>query len=153
MNNLGKVANEIYENAIESFDRRAAQTSKTIHVLFVGPGDRGSIIHDALLQTPSFRLSIASDYRELWMIPRLQSVQVVVLHNTFSSSELEEVGRFVRRRWPRAGILVVHRGGDFLDDALYDDRVDPTVTPEILLTTIERLTGKLQDWRSGDVEL
>jgi hypothetical protein len=78
---------------------------------------------------------------------------MVVLHDTFSSSELEDSCRFIRRRWPYAGILVVHRGEGFLDDALYDDRVVPNVAPEVLLSTIQRLTGSWQGWRSGDVEL
>jgi hypothetical protein len=115
--------------------------------------DFGCMVHDALLDGPNCRLSIAPDYRELWAIPKQESIQVVILHNTLSPFELEDASRFIRRRWAQARILVVRRGEGFLDDALYDDRLAPTVVPEVLLTAIERLAGGWHGWRSRDAEL
>ena len=153
MNRLRDVATGANESAIGTLDGRDARTPKTIHVLFVGPVDFGSMVHDALLCGPNCRLSIAPDYRELWVIPKQESIQVVVLHSTLSSFELDDATRFIRQRWPHTRILVIRSSEGSLDDALYDDRVAPTVAPEVLLTTIERLTGRWREWRSRDVEL
>jgi hypothetical protein len=153
MNKLCSVATNANESAIGTLDQKDARMPKPIHVLFVGPLDFGSMVHDALLCGPNSRLSIAPDYRELWVIPKQESIQVVVLHSTLSSFELDDATRFIRQRWPHTRILVIRSSEGSLDDALYDDRVAPTVEPEVLLTTIERLTGRWREWRSRDVEL
>jgi hypothetical protein len=89
----------------------------------------------------------------LWAIPKQESIQVVILHNTLSPFELEDASRFIRRRWPHARILILRRGVGFLDDALYDEHVVPTAAPEVLLAAIERLAGGWQGRRSRDAEL
>jgi hypothetical protein len=122
-----------------------------IHVLSVGSVDEGSVVHDTLLDGSNFRLTIATDYRKLWGMPTQESIHVAILHNTLSSFELEAACQLIRRRWPRARILVVSSGESILEDALYDDRVAPTAAPAVLLTTIERLTGGWHEWRPGNV--
>jgi len=153
MNRLCDVSTVVEENANGSVSHSDFQARKAIHVLSVGAIDCGCMVHDALLNGPEFRLSVATDYRELWMIPNQESIQVVILHNTLSSSELEYASRFIRRRWPRVRILVVCNGEGFLDDALYDVRVVSNVSREVLLTTIERVIGGWHEWRSRDAEL
>ncbi len=148
MNSLGKVTKHLDGNAPTHLTLRA----KNIHVLSVGPVDHCFMVHDALLEVPNSRLSIAADYRELWLVPKQQAVHLVILHNTLSSFELEESCRLIRQQWPHAKILVVRRGEGFLDDGLYDERVRPTVTAEGLLTTIERLSGEQDEWRFGNAE-
>jgi hypothetical protein len=113
--------------------------ANTIHVLSVGPVDCGSMVHDALLDRASFRLSIATNYQKLWGMPAQDSIHVAILHNTLTSFELEAACRLIRRRWPYAKILLVSRAESLLDDGLYDDRAS-TAAPEVLLTTIGRLT-------------
>ena len=149
MNGLGR---NVDESAIECTARRDLQAQRSIHVLSVGPMDLGDMVHDALLEVPNFHLSIAGDYRGLWMIPKQDSIDLVVLHNVFSLSELEDSSRFVRRRWPHARILFVHGKNELLDDVLYDERVDPNVTSENLSSTIQRLTGRQREREAGDVE-
>lgn len=58
-----------------------------------------------------------------------------------SSFETEAVCRLIRRRWLHARILVVSAVESNLEDALYDDRVAPSVSSDVLFTTIERLAG------------
>jgi hypothetical protein len=106
------------------------------------------MVHDALLDVASLRLTIATGYQKLWGMPMQESIQVAILHNTLSSFELDAASRLIRRRWPHTRILVVSRGESLLQDALYDDRVEPTVAPELLLTIIQRLTKRLHEWRS-----
>lgn len=141
MNRLCDVAVCSNENAIrtEALDLLHVRMASTIHVLSVGPVDCGSMVHDALLDRASFRLSIATDYRKLWSMPTQESIHVAILHNTFSSFELEAACRLIRQRWPHAKILLVSRAESSLDDGLYDDRAS-TAAPEVLLTTIARLT-------------
>ena len=153
MNSLSEVALSANESAIETLEHGHFRLPAAIHVLSVGPVDRGSMVHDALLDGASFRLTIATDYKRLWGMPTQESIQVAILHNTLSSFELEAACRLIRRRWPEARILLISRGESSLEDALYDDRVAPTVPPEHLLTTIERHTKRLHEWRSGDVAM
>jgi len=141
MNRLCNITTFANRNAVETADRKHFLTSVAIHVLSVGPVDLGSMVHDALLNGPNFHLSIATDYRELWSMPTNESVQVAILHNTLSAFETEAVCRLIRRRWIHTRILVVSIVASNLEDALYDDRVVPSVSPEVLFATIERLSG------------
>jgi hypothetical protein len=76
MNSLCNVSKDIGENAIKTLDREHTRVAKTIHVLFVGPVDCGSMVHDALLDRSNFRLTITTDYRELWGASTQESIQV-----------------------------------------------------------------------------
>jgi hypothetical protein len=129
----------------ETLNQTYIQMAKTIHVVSVGPVECGSMVHDALLDRSSFRLSIETDYRRLWEVPAQNMIHVAVLHDTLSSFELESACRLIRQRWPFAKILLVASGESFLDDGLYDDRA-PTAARDVLLSTIERLTGGWYDW-------
>jgi hypothetical protein len=153
MNRLPIVAKGVEEIAIGNLDGRQFRIPKTIHVLSVGPVDFGSLVHDALLDGPNSRLSIAPDYRMLWAIPKQESIQVVILHNTLSSFELDDASRFIRRRWPHTRILVVRQGEDFLDDALYDVQVVSNVDRQVLLATIQCLIAGWHEWETQDAEL
>ncbi len=130
-------------NAIETLNESHLRMANDSRVLSVGPVDRGIWIHDALSDEPNSRLTIATDYRQLWEIPPKEPIQVAILHDTLSSFELEAACCLIRRRWPHARIVIVRSGVGSLDDALYDDRVVPAVAPELLLTEIERLAGGL----------
>jgi len=141
MKNRDTLAPGARGNCSGSEGRRDARMAKAFHVLSVGPVERGCVIYDALLSGPNFRLTIATDYREVWKIADLESLQVVILHSTLSPLELEDTSRFIRRKWPHARILVIRAGEEFLDDPLYDDHLAPAVAPEVLLTAIERLAG------------
>lgn len=132
---------------------------EAVNVLSVGPVDCGSMVHDALIGGLSFRLIIATDYLKLWSLPSHESVHVAILHNKLSSFEIEAACRLIRRRWPATRILLVWRGESSIDDALYDDRVEPTVAPQSLLAAIERLGGRGDEWifhlrdRSGQPQI
>lgn len=147
MNRLCNVERSSNESAIRTgtLGRTHFRIAKTIHVLSVGPVDCGSMVHDALLDGASFRLTIATDYRKLWGIPAHELIHVAVLHDTLSSFEMEAACRLIRRRWPHAKILLVSGRESSLDDGLYDDRA-PTAAPDLLVTTIERLAGGWHDW-------
>ena len=123
--------------------------AEAIEILAVGTDVWEKPIQDALLAGPSFRLCSTTDLRTLWLTPIQQSVHVIVLHDSLSQTELESVSRLARRSWPSAGILVIRAGEDFLEDALYDERIFPTACSDTLVAPIERLAGKDRNARSN----
>jgi hypothetical protein len=152
MNISHKTTEENSRNANRSLGMGEPWKTETAHILSLGPVDHSFVVHDVLLEVPNSRLSIATDCRKLWVLPEKEAFHVVILHDTLALFELEEACRFIRRQWPHTRILVVRRGEGFLDDALYDDRVIPTESPEVLLATIERLIGERHERRFGNAE-
>jgi hypothetical protein len=113
--------------------------TEATHVLSVGPVQRGCLVHEALHSRLNTHLSITPDWKRLWVLPKQENFHVAVLHNTLSGKELEEASQFIRRQWPQARILVIRFGQEFLDDALYDERVTPAASTETLQAAIDRL--------------
>lgn len=97
------------------------------------------MVRSALLGEPNLTISIVDNYRELWTIPNQEIIHLVILNKTLSTIELEASSRLIRKRWPRAKILVVRQGEGFLEDALYDDRVTLADSSEVLRGRIGRL--------------
>jgi hypothetical protein len=126
------------------------RTQRTIHVLSVGSINRGSMVHDALLEGPEFQLSIAPDMNGLRLVLDHEDFELAILHNTLAGRELRDACRFIRRQWPKAKILVIRAGQDFLEDALYDERVVPDVAREGFLATIGLLIATWREGRPGN---
>jgi hypothetical protein len=108
------------------------------------------MVHDALLEGPGFHLSIATGFLDLWAVQKHGDFQLAILHQTLTSPDLEDACRFIRHHWPQTRILVIRGGEDFLEDALYDDRIIPNVAREVLLATIEQLTAAQHEGRNGN---
>jgi hypothetical protein len=153
MNRLCNVPKGVNEETLGNPNRKRLRTSKAIHVLSVGPMDCGSMVHDALLEGPNWRLTIATTSPELWVIPEQESIQVAILDSTLTEFELEDASLLIRQRWPLAKILLIGTGQGSLDCALYDDCLAPVAAPKVLLETIERLAVGWHEWRSGNVAL
>jgi hypothetical protein len=153
MNMVCNVTNGVNEEAMGRLNRKRLPIPEAIHVLSVGPMDCGSMVHDALLDGPNWRLTIATHSQELWVIPEKESIQVAILDNTLSEFELEDASVFIRRRWPLAKILLIRSGGGSLDCALYDDCVAPIAAPEFLLSKIGCLAAGWYEWRSRNAAL
>jgi hypothetical protein len=113
-----------------------------LHILAVGSAPLHSIVRDALRILPHCRLSVADGLRHLWLAPRGDVADVVILDSTLSPLDLEDAGRLIRHQWPAAGILILRSDLESLDDALYDEHMPPAATPAALLGAIERLTGR-----------
>jgi len=140
----------VNENSYRSPDQKVFRMTRATHVLSVGSLELGSMVHDALLEGPGFQLSIAMGYLDLRAMHEHEDFQLAVLHQTLVSRDLEDACRFIRHRWPKARILVIRGGEDFLEDALYDDRVIPPVVWEILIAKIKQLTATWHEGRSGN---
>jgi hypothetical protein len=114
-----------------------------LHVLSIGSADSCSAIRDALLERGHCRVSVATNYRELFAIPRRESFEIAILHHITSPLELRASSEYIRRTWPCAKILVIcpRAEAQVLDDPLYDDWVAASPSQDVLLATIERITA------------
>ena len=148
MRTLGQTALTPGENESRTLGSKHARTREKINLLSIGAIDHCYALYDALMEEGSSRTAVAQncrelwmipDYRELWVIPKHEAVHVAILHTTGSSFELDEACRFIRHQWPSAKIVVVDDGEDFLDDALYDDRLMPGTSTEVLLRVVDEL--------------
>jgi hypothetical protein len=119
-------------------------TKGPIHLLSVRRVEPGTLIRDALLDVPDFTVSFARDYRELW-ISKQEPVNLVLIHNSLCSFELEEAARLARGRWPKAKILIIRSGEVHLEDPLYDHRLPPPVTPKTLINAVSKLVETLKE--------
>lgn len=135
------------EGRPDSSDRKFAGIEK-LRLVSIGPVDVSGALYDAMLDKHSFcstvpldrqTLWMIADHRELWLIPKHEVVHAAIVHEALNSFELDEVCRYIRRQWPAAKILVIRDGENFLEDALYDDRVMPDVPPQVLLQALEQL--------------
>jgi hypothetical protein len=95
-----------------------------------------------LLTDQHYGVFTARDYREVFAHAHVQEFAVVVISRAFITPELSAIAEFARRRWPKAGILVVGHGVPPLEDPLYDEHVDPDSQPESLLAAVEQLSRK-----------
>jgi hypothetical protein len=112
-----------------------------VHVLSIGSVAPSDVTYDRRLEERGFALAVAEGYRDLLGTVLEEGCEVAVLHQTLPEKELIEAAHFIRRRWPRARIVMVRAEEWWIDDALYDDRVVPDATPELLLSAVERLAG------------
>jgi DNA-binding response OmpR family regulator len=95
-----------------------------------------------LLTAWHYGVFTARDYREVFAHAQVQEIAVVVISQAFNPLELRAIAEFARRRWPKAGILVVGRGVPPLEDQLYDENVDPNFQPQSLLAAVDQLSRK-----------
>ena len=119
--------------------------AEAVWVLSMGQEVPDNVLHDALRSEPNARCYSARDCRDLSMIPDQTVIEFAVLHQTLGPFELAQASATIRHRWPHARILVIRLGEDFLDDALYDDRIVPPVSPTRLLGMIKRILSQRHD--------
>lgn len=153
MSRLTNSARSAHASAIGYLNGSEIPRPSALHLLSVGPPESACILHDALFDRQNWRMTIAIDARELWVIPAQQSIHVAVLHCALSTLELEEACMTIRRRWPMARILVIREGEGFLDDGMYDDRQMPYTAPHLLLRAMERLAAESRERRPGDLRM
>ena len=125
------------------------QNRNRIYILSVGSLDHGNPAHHALIRNPGFTLSIATDYPELWAIPKHEVIDIAILHNSLSSIRIEDACRFIRGRWPLTRILVLRNVQAFLEQALFDTCMEPNIDPTILLAVIQQLHAEPSHRRLG----
>ena len=126
-------------------DRDNIATNCSIRVLSVGRIEPGIRIRDVFNDSPHLAVGFVHDYRELWISSKQHVIHTVVMQNTLCSFELAEAARLVRGRWPRARILIIHSGELYLERGLYDERLHPPVSQEVLVERILTLSKQSRE--------
>jgi len=129
----------------QTLELTSVSTKNPIQLLSVGRIDPTLLASDALRNEPNFAISVAKDYRELWLQSKEESIEIALLHNSLCSFELEQAARLVRCRWPKARILIIRSGEVHIDRAVYDDCLLPSVNSEVLVQRIFELTRSLNE--------
>lgn len=118
-----------------------------IRVLTVNPNKRLLDSRAILLQGFHYQVNTATNYRQIQSIPTPESFEVAVIEHIDTPSELDDVARLIRKRWPKTQILILSCVTPSLDDALYDERVGSFQLDE-LITEIARLAERSIDHES-----
>ena len=84
--------------------------------------------------------SVAS-YTEVFHLNDAISFSLVVLNICPSDERASDIAAYVRRRWPRAKVLLLGTGCGCVEDPIYDDIVDPCCNPAELVEVAQRLLG------------
>jgi hypothetical protein len=142
MDTMHEIVRDDRWESVRAENDQEVSNGKTICVLSIGLEVPDHVLHEALLSEPNSRCYGVSDCRDLSMIPGQTVIELAVLHCALLPFELERASATIRRQWPHARILVIRLGEDFLDDALYDQRIVPPVGPAELRATSERKGGK-----------
>jgi hypothetical protein len=96
-----------------------------------------------LLLLSSLHVAVHSvtTYTEVFHLNDAISFSLVVFNICPSDERASDIAAYVRRRWPRAKVLLLGTGCGCVEDPLYDDNVDPCCNPAGLLEVAQRLLG------------
>lgn len=119
------------------FSQKQMSTRDLIHVLAIGSLDQHSELHDLLLRLPAVHITALTHFLDLLDLSERDVVHVAVLFESLSLLELLEASRTIRQKWPKAKIIVIRGGEEFLEGFLYDLRLFPKADPQELLAEIE----------------
>jgi hypothetical protein len=112
-----------------------------VHVLSIGPKAHSYPAYERHFEERGFVMAVAEGYSDLLQIVMDSRCEVAVLHETVSQNELLKVTHLIRRHWPGARIVIVRQEELWLEDALYDERVMPGASAELLISAVERLVA------------
>jgi hypothetical protein len=120
-----------------------------LRILSIGLPDPIHAAYNIFLEQHRCEFATVANDRDLYGFSKHESYDVAILHHTLNEDDLRETAHFIRRRWPKARILIIRAEAPYIDDALYDDRVLPRVNPELLLAAIDRLTDGYREQQTS----
>ena len=94
-----------------------------------------------LLSSLNIAIHCVASYTEVFHLNDAISFSLVVLNICPSDKRASDIASYVRRRWPRAKVLLIGTGCGCVEDPHYDDIVDPCCNPAALLEVVQRLRG------------
>ncbi len=92
-----------------------------------------------LLSALSIPVSVVGSYEELCSLPTTNSYNLVALTVRPDEKRASQIAEYVRRRWPKAKILLLGESCGCVEDPLYDDIVNPRYNPAALVQAAQRL--------------
>ena len=111
----------------------------SVHILSVGLRESLDMAYGALLLGCPCKITRVLDRGDLDTINASEDYDVAVLGEALSKEKLIETARLIRRRWRRANIVVVSANQLDIEDALYDDRILPGYSTNVLVAEVLRL--------------
>jgi hypothetical protein len=94
-----------------------------------------------LLSSLHVAIHFVASYTEVFHLNEAVGFSLVVLNICPSDERASDIASYVRRRWPRAKVLLIGSDCGCVEDPLYDDIVDPCCNPAVLVEVAQRLLG------------
>jgi len=108
-------------------------------VLLIDPDISVLSSESSLLAKSNYCVTPASSHAELFVLRETKAIALAILSDSLGQQLLASIAQTVRRQWPLARILILGRAQSVLEDHLYDEEINDSLTPELLLDEIERL--------------
>ena len=115
----------------------APESPESRHVLVVEADGSALDTRAALLAGSGYAVTTARGLRDLALHAEFA---VAILSTSLSGKVLREIAEAIRRRWPRARILIIGDVQLTLDDHLYDDAVHHLQRNDQFLRCLARLS-------------
>lgn len=113
----------------------------TLHLLSIGARESNELFRESLLSRADCRLLTAKGVWDLSAFLTAGKIDVAILHNTLSPGELRSCAVYIRRHWPCTRILLIRARVEILDDPMYDERIMPGSSAELLFAIVQSLAG------------
>ena len=127
----------LYLHNEERWGSKNANMKETTKVLSLGIEEWRNAVRQAMPRKQKKAFWGVSNFWDLCALPEVVSVDVAVIHHSFSRHDLRYAAEYIRRRWPDAVILVVGEQAKHLDDPLYDHKTGSEISIEELVRVIE----------------
>jgi hypothetical protein len=121
-----------------------------VRIVSIGQAKPEHTVTEELLDAPGFRIATIENYRGLFALASDGAPDIAVIHETPDWFVLEGICATLRHEWPQARILVIHDGEEFLDDALYDERLTVNANAMELRAKLLEIVRWLDLWRFED---
>jgi hypothetical protein len=113
-------------------------------ILLVEPDPGLLATRTLLLGKSRFLVITACNARDIYHLRCATQVNLAILSDTLSQSELRAAAESVRAQWSTAKILILGAVQVSFEDYLYDEALDPRFQPDKLLDSIYRLCCSAQ---------
>jgi|GEM_PF-1455651 len=113
----------------------------TLNILSIGSLEANDLIRDILLSRTKCRLFGATSVWDLSAALTHGDIDVAILHDTLPAAELRSSAHYIRHHWSSSGILLMSAHTELLEDALYEERLEPGTPEKALLVVIEKLAA------------
>jgi hypothetical protein len=108
-------------------------------VLLINPDISVLSSKSSLLSKSNYSVTPAFSHAELFILRETKAIALAILSGSLGQQLLPAIAETVRRQWPLARILILGPPQSVLEDHLYDEEINDSLTPKQLLDELERL--------------
>jgi hypothetical protein len=121
--------------------------TQAMSVLLVEPDPELRDSRYLLLSCLRIPVLTVGSYAEVFQLLEPTCYSLIVLSIRSNERQASHVAEYMRRRWPTAKILLLGDTCGYLDDPLYDERVNACGNPSGVVKAAERLLESIQTGR------